>query len=37
MAACSIAVCGWETIPAFLETGTHFRATVLEQGGDRWG
>ncbi|WP_051975220.1 glycosyltransferase family 87 protein [Cupriavidus necator] len=36
VAACSIAVCGWETIPAFLEAGAAFRETVLEQGGNGW-
>ncbi|MHA3013354.1 DUF2029 domain-containing protein [Cupriavidus necator] len=36
IAACSIALWGWETVPAFLESGTLFRQIVLEQGEIGW-
>ncbi|MFS8935004.1 glycosyltransferase family 87 protein [Cupriavidus taiwanensis] len=32
----SIALWGWETIPAFLESGVYFRQTILEQGEIGW-
>jgi hypothetical protein len=34
--ACSIAVLGWETVPAFLESGVAFRGTALEHGEIAW-
>ncbi|WP_367395007.1 glycosyltransferase family 87 protein [Cupriavidus sp. Agwp_2] len=36
LGACSIALWGWETVPTFLGNGTHFKETVLEQGGVGW-
>lgn len=36
IAVCSIALWGWETVPAFLESGTFFRRVVLEQGEIGW-
>ncbi|WP_228772503.1 glycosyltransferase family 87 protein [Cupriavidus necator] len=36
MAACSIALWGWQIVPTFLDIGTHFRQTVLEQGEFGW-
>lgn len=34
--ACSITLWGWEMVPAFLESGTLFRQTVLEHGETGW-
>ncbi len=36
LAVCSIALLGWETVPAFLDSGMVFKRTTLEHGEIAW-
>jgi len=36
LTACSIALLGWETVPAFLDSGIAFKRTTLEHGEIAW-